>query len=98
MEETISLLREYPNLYIDMSVLNSIGPRALHDASLQTFVDAGFSDRIVLGSDDQEYAPIIERIEGAAFLSPAQRRGIYYDNAAKFLRLDRKTIAGDHGR
>ena len=98
LEETLSLLRDYPNVFVDMSVLNSVGPRALHDASLRRFADAGFADRIVLGSDDQDYAPIIERIEGAAFLTPAQRRGIYYDNAARFLRLDRKTIAQDYGR
>ncbi len=98
LEETLSLLRDYPNVFVDMSVLNSVGPRALHDASLQTLVNAGFANRIVLGSDDQDYAPIIERIEGAAFLTPAQRRGIYYDNAARFLRLDPAVIEKDHGR
>lgn len=98
VEETLSLLRDFPNVFVDMSVLNSLGPRALHDASLQNLVSAGFADRIVLGSDDQDYAPIIERIEGAAFLTPAQRRGIYYDNAARLLRLDRATIARDYGR
>lgn len=98
IDETVSLLRDFPNVHVDMSVLNSVGPRALHDASLRTFVDAGFADRIVLGSDDQDYASIIERIEGAAFLTPEQRRAIYYDNAARFLRLDRATIAQDHRR
>ena len=98
LEETLALLRDYPDVIVDMSVLNSVGPRALHDASLETLVNAGFADRIVLGSDDQDYAPIIERIEGAAFLTPAQRRGIYYDNAARFLRLNRAVIAKDYGR
>lgn len=88
MDETIALMSEYPLVYADMSVLNSVGPRALHDASLLRLVEAGLADRIMLGSDDQDYAPIIERIEGASFLTPAQRRGIYYDNAARFLRLD----------
>jgi uncharacterized protein len=98
LDETVSLLHQFPNVYVDMSVLNSLGPRALHDASLRTLVNAGLADRIVLGSDDQDYAPIIERIEGAAFLTAVQRRGIYYDNAARFLRLDKATIAGDYGR
>ncbi len=97
MEETLSLLRDYPNVFVDMSVLNSVGPRPLHDASLRRLVDAGFVDRIVLGSDDQDYAPIIERIEGAAFLTPTQRRAIYYDNAARLLRLDHAQIADDYG-
>ncbi len=98
LDETLSLLRDFPNVFVDMSVLNSVGPRALHDASLHTLVSAGYADRIVLGSDDQDYAAILERIEGASFLTPAQRRGIYYDNAARFLRLDRATIASDYGR
>lgn len=98
LEETLSILRDFPNVYVDMSVLNSVGPRGLHDASLSTIVTAGFADRIVLGSDDQDYVLIIERIEGAAFLTPAQRRGIYYDNAARFLRLEPSTIAGDYRR
>jgi len=98
LDETIALLRDFPNTYLDMSVLNSVGPRALHDASLRTLVSAGLVDRIVLGSDDQDYAAIVERIEGADFLTPEQRRGIYYDNAARFLRLDPATIAADHRR
>lgn len=89
MDETVALMRDHPQIHADMSVLNSVLPRELHDASLRRLVDAGLADRIVLGSDDQDYAPIIERIEGAAFLTPAQRRGIYYDNAARFLGLDR---------
>lgn len=98
MDETVALMRDFPNVYADMSVLNSIGPRDLHDASLRRLAEAGLADRIVLGSDDQDYAPIIERIEGAGFLTAEQRRGIYYDNAARFLRLERETIAADYGR
>jgi hypothetical protein len=96
MDETVAVMRDFPTVYVDMSVLNSIGPRALHDASLRRLVDAGLADRIVLGSDDQDYAPIIERIEGAAFLTPAQKRGIYYYNAARLLRLSRARIAADY--
>lgn len=98
VDETLALLQDFPSVYVDMSVLNSVGPKALHDASLRRLVEAGFADRIVLGSDNHDYAPIIERIEGAAFLTPAQRRGIYYDNAARLLRLDAATIMQDHAR
>lgn len=98
MDETIALMLRFPNVYAEMSVLNSIGPRVLHDASLRSLVEAGLADRILFGSDDQDYAAIIERIEGASFLTPAQRRGIYYDNAARYLRLDAATIRSDYGR
>jgi uncharacterized protein len=96
LDETIALMRDFPSVYVDMSVLNSVGPQGLHDTSLRRLGDAGLAHRIVLGSDDQDYAPIKERIEGAAFLTPAQRRGIYYDNAARFLRLDTATVATDY--
>lgn len=98
MDEAIALMRDFGGVHADMSVLNSVGPRALHDASLRRLVEAGLANRIVLGSDDQDYAPIVERIEGAAFLTPEQRRGIYYDNAARFLRLEAETIAADYAR
>ena len=98
LDETIALMRDFPSVYAEMSVLNSVGPRELHDASLRRLVEADLADRIVLGSDDQDYAPIVERIEAADFLTPEQRRGIYYDNAARFLRFDADTIARDYRR
>jgi hypothetical protein len=56
LDETLALMRDFPNVYAEMSVLNSVGPRHLHDTSLHRLVDAGFADRILLGSDDQDYA------------------------------------------
>ena len=38
------------------------------------------------------------RVEAAEFLTPEQQRGIYYDNAARFLRLDAATIERDYRR
>ena len=98
MDETLALLRDFPNVYLDMSVLNSVGPAELHTASLRRIVEAGFADRIMLGSDDQDLAAVIARVDGAEFLTPEQRRGIYYDNAARFLRLDAATIERDYRR
>jgi hypothetical protein len=98
LNETLALLRDFPNVYLDMSVLNSVGPPELHSASLRRIVDAGFADRIMLGSDDQDLSLVVARIEGAEFLTAEQRRGIYYDNAARFLRLDGPTIARDYRR
>jgi hypothetical protein len=40
----------------------------------------------------------VRGIEEATYLTPAQRRGIYYDNAARFLRLTPERIARDHAR
>jgi predicted TIM-barrel fold metal-dependent hydrolase len=49
--------------------------------------------RIMFGSDQMVWPEAIEAtieaIETASFLTPHARRAIYYDNARKFLRLDR---------
>lgn len=98
VDETIGLLRDYPNIYLDMSILNSLGPAPLHEASLRRLIEAGHGDRIMLGSDDQDLSVVLARVESAAFLSPEQRRAIYYDNAARFLRFDQATIDRDYRR
>ena len=49
------------------------------------------------GSDDQ-IMPDHRTYEDSAFITPEQRRGIYFNNAARLLRSDRATIAADYGR
>lgn len=95
-DETLSLLQDFPNVFVDMSVLNSIFDEGTHNEALRRFVDAGFADRIMFGTDNMPAGPIIARINAVPFLTEAQRRGIFYGNAARFLRLDDATIARHH--
>lgn len=57
-------------------------------------MEAGYGKRIMFGSDasmwPQTLAIGIEAVESADFLSEAQRRDIFYNNAARFLRLNEK--------
>lgn len=92
-EQAIDLMKAYPNVYADMSILNSVMPAELHAKLLQSFIDAGLEDRIMFGSDNVFIGPIIERLESFDFLSHEQRRKILYENAASFLRLSDETIA-----
>lgn len=98
MDETIALMSDYPGVYVDMSVVNSAGPLEVHDGALRQLIDAGMAPRVLFGSDDQDIAVIRQRIDGAGYLTPEQRRGIYYDNAARFLRLAPETIASDYSK
>lgn len=50
-EQAIDLMKSYPNVYADMSVLNSVMPVELHAKFLQNFIKAGLEDRIMFGSD-----------------------------------------------
>lgn len=96
MEETIALMSDYPGVYVDMSVVNSVGPLEVHDAALRQIIDAGMAGRVLFGSDDQDIGIIRDRIDGAEYLTAEQRRSIFYDNAARFLRLTPETIVADY--
>lgn len=67
---------------------------------LQAIVDAGFARRVMFGSDQMVWPGTIERaiavIAEAPFLSAQQKRDIFYNNAARFLRLTREDIARHH--
>jgi hypothetical protein len=55
-----------------------------------------------LASDQMIWPGVIERavavIEEAPFLSQEQKRDIFYNNAARFLRLSEEEIARHHGK
>jgi len=63
-------------------------------------VNAGFSKRIMFGSDNmvwpQAVAEGIETINKASFLTAEQKRDILFNNAARFLRLTEKEIRDMH--
>jgi predicted TIM-barrel fold metal-dependent hydrolase len=94
LNEMISLLLLYPQVYVDVAGIDWLLPRKEFHRYLRTLVEAGFGKRIMFGSDasmwPQTLAIGIEAIESADFLSEAQKRGILYNNAARFLRLDEK--------
>ena len=54
--------------------------------------ERGAQSRLVLVS------VAIQSIEQAAFLAPEQKRDIFYNNAARFLRLSEAEIASHTGR
>ena len=97
-EETQALLKDYRTVYFDMSILNTTLAPAAHEAELKRWIDAGFGDRIMFGSDTRPAAPILRRLESIAWLTREQRSAILYENAARFLRLDARTIARHHSR
>lgn len=85
--ETLSLLEDYPNVYLDISITNSVLPIELHEAAITRLVNAGFGNRIMFGSDNIPIGKILERMNAIAALSEEQKRDILYNNAADFLRI-----------
>ena len=90
----------HPQVFVDVGVIVFSQPRAAFYRYLQGIVDAGFGNRVMFGSDQMVWPGVIERsiavIEEASFLSDEQKRGVFYDNAARFLRLSEEEIARHH--
>ena len=99
-DEMIAMLFEYPQLYVDVGANVWNMPRAQFYGQLKRLTDAGFSQRILFGSDQTIWPEGIglgiETINEAPFLSARQKRDILYNNAARFLRLTPEQIARDH--
>jgi predicted TIM-barrel fold metal-dependent hydrolase len=90
-DRMIALLYAHPQVYVDTAVIDFTQPRAEFQNYLRRLVEAGYGKRIMFGSDQMVWpgaiGPAIEAITSADFLTPAQKRDILHDNAARFLRL-----------
>jgi uncharacterized protein len=91
LQETIAILFIYPQVNVDLGAIDWALPRAEFHAYLGALMRAGFGKRIMFGSD-QMYWPeaigmAVDAIDAAPFLTAADKRDIFHDNAARFLRL-----------
>jgi len=93
LDEMIALLYAHPQVYVDLGVISWILPRKEFHRYLRRLVEAGFGQRVMFGSDQmlwpQGLRIAIEAVETADFLTPAQKRDIFFNNAVRFLRLPR---------
>jgi predicted TIM-barrel fold metal-dependent hydrolase len=93
-EETFALMSQYPQVYMDVATIDWIGGisrRERFHAFLQQAIRRGFGKRILFGSDQMAWPDAIglavEGVDSAEFLTPEQKRDIFYSNAVRFLRL-----------
>lgn len=97
LAETIGILQVYPQVYVDIAVIDWILPREEFYAWMKALIRAGFADRIMFGSDQMVWPDAIglaiDAIESADFLTEKQKRDIFYNNAARFLKLSPEEIA-----
>jgi len=96
LEEIIALMYMYPQVYADLSTITWIIPReAFHDY-LRGLIKANLGKRLMFGSDQMVWPETIgmaiEAIELADFLTEEQKRDIFYNNAVRFLGLDKDTL------
>jgi predicted TIM-barrel fold metal-dependent hydrolase len=92
LDDLLAVLWTHPQVYVDVGVISFAIPRPAFHRYLRAIVEAGFGDRVMFGSDQmvwpQALEVAIQSIETANFLTPAQKRDILYNNAARFLRLN----------
>src|SRR6185295_13033384 len=91
LDETVALLHAHPQLYVDVAGIDWMLPRAEFHEYLRRLVQAGFGRRVMFGTDNMQWpgavGMAVAAVESAAFLTPEQKRDIFYNNAARFLRL-----------
>jgi predicted TIM-barrel fold metal-dependent hydrolase len=96
LQETIAIMSVYPQVYADIAVINWIIPREEFHQYLKALMRAGMGKRLMFGSDQmiwyEAIGMAIEGTESAPFLTAEQKRDIFYNNAARFLRLEGKSI------
>jgi predicted TIM-barrel fold metal-dependent hydrolase len=101
LDRTIALLYAYPQVYLDVAVINWTQPRKEFHRYLRALVEAGYGKRIMFGSDQMVWPEAIEMgvaaIQSAEYLSAEQKRDIFYHNAARFLRLEPDTPVAPKG-
>jgi hypothetical protein len=91
LERMVALMRHYPQVYVDISLIDWQMPRSVFHQYLKGLVDYGFAKRIMFGTDQVSWPQAIdvavEGIRSAAFLSEEQKRDIFYNNAARFFQI-----------
>ena len=98
LHEMIALMMRYPQVHADLSTITRHVPREGFHDYLSALVRAGYGKRLMFGTDSApSWLPeAIESIESASFLTDEQKRDIFYNNAARFLRLSEEEIAAHH--
>lgn len=102
LEEIIALTSVYPNVYVDLSTQLWANNRSIIQHYLEELTEYGLGKRIMFGTDQSMWPEVIEvaieTIETADFLSEEDKRDIFYNNAARFLRLPDEQIAKHHAK
>lgn len=92
-ERAIRLMAYYPQLYTDVAVMLWVEPNTQRYVKefLRNIKAAGYLNRVMFGSDQMKWPYAIEKsirfLNSLSFLTKQEKEDIFYNNAAKFLRL-----------
>lgn len=93
IDNMLTLLQANSHVYVDVAGLIWSYPLVEVNRYIERLVYAGFQDRVMFGTDQLLWPGLmaysISVIQNADYLTSQQKRDILYNNAARFLRLDR---------
>lgn len=92
LDEMKALLYAHPQVYLDLGVIDWSQPAPEFHRYLRGLVEAGYGRRILFGTDQMVWPQMIDvavaTVESADYLTAEQKDDIFYNNAARFLRLE----------
>jgi predicted TIM-barrel fold metal-dependent hydrolase len=93
IDNMLTLLQANSHVHVDVAGLIWSYPLKEVNRYIERLVDAGFEDRVMFGTDQLVWPGLmaysIGVIQNAEYLTPEQKRDILYNNAARFLRLEK---------
>lgn len=92
-KETVGLMRTNKEVYSDISVISNsdIVPPAQFAIIMRTFIEAGLENRLLFGTDNGDIKKVIAAVEALQFLTEAQKKKIFYQNAERFFCCEKKS-------
>ena len=102
-QNTLMLMTMYPHVYVDIGALSWTPiAGALLEPFLKEAQRRRMLDRVMFGSDQMRWPEAItmaiDRVNRLDFLTPKEKEGLFYGNAAKFLGLTAEEIVRHHTR
>jgi len=93
IDNLLALLQANSHVYVDIAGLIWSYPIEEVNRYIERIVDAGFGDRVMFGTDQMAWPGLMRYsigiVQNADYLLPSQKRDILYNNAARFLRLEK---------
>lgn len=87
-ENALQLMKAYPQIYCEISAVSMFMPRQVWEPNVKKLYEEGLGSRLMFASDYfGSVRKNIEIIYSLDWLSEAQKRDVYYNNAARFLGL-----------
>ncbi|GAA4431290.1 hypothetical protein GCM10023188_18670 [Pontibacter saemangeumensis] len=92
-KEAISIMKDNELVYTDISVISNpdMVPPEKFSTIMKASIDAGLEDRLMFGTDNGDIIKVMNAVESIDFLSKAQKRKLYHQNAERFFRKSEKS-------